>query len=112
MKMHRRSFLKHAAVTGGGISLAGSGVAVAGRALAVPVAATRAAPRGNPIGVSTYSFSRYNGERTTVMQGIDLAAEMGFDATTEAYARSSTARFRRTRKGSASRRTRAATSSI
>ena len=35
--------------------------------------------RGNPIGVSTYSFSRYNGERTTVLQCIDLAARMGFD---------------------------------
>lgn len=39
------------------------------------------ARRGNPIGVSTYSFWRFGkaGRRATVLESIDQAAEMGFD---------------------------------
>ncbi len=71
MKMHRRTFLKQTTAVGGALSLAGNGVPGA--------AAAQERGRSNPIGVSTYSFSRYNGERPTVLQCIELAAEIGFD---------------------------------
>ena len=87
MKMHRRGFIKQTAAVGGGISLVGAGLVGGGSASATGASVLRptsqsaasAATRGNPIGVSTYSFSRYNGERTTVLQCIDIAARMGFD---------------------------------
>ncbi len=97
MKMHRRTFLKHTTVAGAGISLAATGLigtdsalraatssSTAAATVASPAAPTKAATpsagaAGNPIGVSTYSFSRYNGERTSVLQCIDIAAEMGFE---------------------------------
>jgi sugar phosphate isomerase/epimerase len=87
MKMHRRGFIKQTAAVGGGISLAGAGSLGASAVVAAGASSSQltarssgpAAARGNPIGVSTYSFSRYNGERTTVLQCIDIAAEMGFD---------------------------------
>ena len=95
--MHRRTFLKHTTVAGTGISLAATGLIGTDSALRAATssstaAATGASPAtpmkaatpstgalGNPIGVSTYSFSRYNGERTSVLQCIDIAADIGFE---------------------------------
>ncbi|MDE2827015.1 MAG: sugar phosphate isomerase/epimerase [Bacteroidota bacterium] len=65
----RRKFLQTAAVAATGLSLA-------------PVAASKpSARRPNPIGVSTYSFWRFNGpkENYPIEDCIDQAAEMGFD---------------------------------
>ena len=65
----RRKFLQTAAVAATGLSLA-------------PVAASKpSARRPNPIGVSTYSFWRFNGPKEIypIEDCIDQAAEMGFD---------------------------------
>lgn len=65
----RRKFLQTAAVAATGLSL-------------TPVAVSKpAALRENPIGVSTYSFWRFNGpkENYPIEDCIDQAAEMGFD---------------------------------
>ena len=84
MKMHRRSFLKHSTVASSGIALTASGLFGAAP-ITVPLAAPRrsatsiAVPANNQIGVSTYSFSRYKDKRPTVLQCIDIAADMGFD---------------------------------
>ncbi len=69
----RRQFLLSAA----------AGAAAAG-ALATPAHAQTSAPgarRGNPIGVSTYSFWQFrnNAKRLTMAECIDRAAAMGFD---------------------------------
>ncbi len=40
---------------------------------------TNQPPKGNPIGVSTYSFSRSGPGRRSISACIDMAAEMGFD---------------------------------
>jgi len=81
MKMQRREFIKRTAAVGAGISLASATVAYGDERRGPPREAPGAAggARGNPIGVSTYSFGRYNGERTTPLQCIDIAADMGFD---------------------------------
>ncbi|MDE2826791.1 MAG: sugar phosphate isomerase/epimerase [Bacteroidota bacterium] len=65
----RRNFLQTAAVAATGLSLA-------------PVAVSKpSVRRPNPIGVSTYSFWRFNGpkENYPIEDCIDQAAEMGFD---------------------------------
>ncbi len=72
--MKRRDFLTRTPV---------AAAALTGVISAKPVAAN-ATPRnaalpGNPIGVSTYSLMTYEGERTTVLECIDIAAELGFD---------------------------------
>ena len=71
MPLQRRSFLKNAMV-------AAAGAAVAPAARATGHSASR---RPNPIGVSTYSFWRFNGpkENYPIEQCIDDAAAMGFD---------------------------------
>ena len=74
MKQGRRDFLRQSALaTAGAVSLGLS-----------PSASGENAPpqrRPNPIGVSTYSFWRFNGPREDypIEQCIDQAAEMGFD---------------------------------
>ncbi len=74
MKQGRRDFLRQSALaTAGAVSLGLS-----------PSASSQDAPprrRPNPIGVSTYSFWRFNGPREDypIEQCIDQAAEMGFD---------------------------------
>ena len=72
--MDRRNFLR-------GLTQAGAG-ALASRTL-LPSAATpsRNARRGNPIGVSTYSFWRFDGpkENYPIAYCIDEAARLGFD---------------------------------
>jgi sugar phosphate isomerase/epimerase len=79
MKMHRRIFLKHTTFAGGGICLAEADLFGAAMELPRNAAAPLAGVANNAIGVSTYSFSRYEGERPTVLQCIDIAADMGFD---------------------------------
>jgi len=66
--MQRRQFFKQAMTIG-----------CAGGVLGLAPGAAWGAARGNPIGVSTYSFQRYNGKRPTVLECIDIAAEMGFE---------------------------------
>mgnify|MGYP001288360149 CR=1 FL=1 len=82
MKMHRRNFLKHTTVASSSISLTASGLFGAAP-ITVPLPPSREPATSltgavdNQIGVSTYSFSRYKDERPTVLQCIDIAADMG-----------------------------------
>lgn len=68
MGICRRQFITNAALAGAGL--------VGGPAL---LAAAESQPRGNRIGVSTYSFWHFHGERVPIETCIDKAAEMGFD---------------------------------
>ncbi len=73
----RRDFLTYAALSGAGATLA-----VAGNAAGADApSGTASEPRrkGNPIGVSTYSFWQFRGERLDIPACIDKAAAMGFD---------------------------------
>ena len=72
--MKRRDFLTRTPVAAAALT------GLVGAAPARPHPAPTATPRqGNPIGVSTYSMMTFEGERTTVLECIDLAAELGFD---------------------------------
>jgi len=74
--MQRRSFLTQAGIAAGA-ALGATQVASAQTADAAP----KRKNRPNPIGVSTYSFWRFNdATKLPIEQCIDLAAEMGFDA--------------------------------
>ena len=77
--MDRRNFLlKSTASTAGAALCAGTLSTNAAFADDAPVSGSRP---GNPIAVSTYSFWRYrSGEKLKIIDCIDLAAEMGFDA--------------------------------
>jgi len=79
--MKRRDFV-------GGLGVGGLFLGTAGPdSLASALAVDRMGPVGpdpslsvrTPIGVSTYSFQRYDGERPTVLECIDIAADLGFD---------------------------------
>jgi sugar phosphate isomerase/epimerase len=74
MTMHRRNFLKHAGAGGLLGGLAGMAPIEALKPLTTPAA-------GNRIGVSTYSFWRFDGpkENYPIEQCIEQAADMGFD---------------------------------
>ena len=71
--MKRRDFLR-------GVAQAGAG-ALAGRTLLPAATLSSHARRGNPIGVSTYSFWRFDGpkEDYPIAYCIDEAARLGFD---------------------------------
>lgn len=71
----RRSFLKYAGLVGASATLGCVGVAEAGDA----PTASEPARRRLPIGVSTYSFWQFRGERLDISACIDKAAAMGFD---------------------------------
>ena len=75
MQQGRRDFLRHTALAAAGV--AGLGLPGASRATQ-PAAPPR---RPNSIGVSTYSFWRFNGPREnySIESCIDQAAAMGFD---------------------------------
>ena len=85
--MDRREFIRRAAVGGAvlGAGFSHSSVFGAGAQDAADkeaLAAGRdapAPPRRNPIGISTYSFWQFRGERTPIETCIDRAAELGFD---------------------------------
>ena len=84
MTMNRRSFLTTSAAGAAGV--AASVLATPASVTAAEESVAKLAPgtggwRGNPIGVSTYSFWRYReGAKLEIDKCIDLAAEMGFDA--------------------------------
>ncbi len=75
--MERRRFLAGVAYAGLAASVSGTRQPLAGQAMRETDApGTRLS---NPIGVSTYSFQSYRGRRPTVLECIDIAADMGFD---------------------------------
>jgi L-ribulose-5-phosphate 3-epimerase len=77
MNPNRRGFLRRAGALGSAaFALGGTSRSPAadGGAPAPP-----AARRGNPIGVSTYSFWQFRGERIGIDACLDRAADMGFD---------------------------------
>jgi sugar phosphate isomerase/epimerase len=81
MNGHRREFLQWAGVTGTSAALGLAG-ATATKAISQDRAGSGdASPehRRNPIGVSTYSFWQFRGERLGIPACIDRAAAMGFD---------------------------------
>ena len=70
--LHRRRFLGEATALAGAIGLGGTA-----SAQAPPV--EKPAPRRNPIGVSTYSFWQFRGEKLGIIPCIEKAADLGFD---------------------------------
>ena len=80
MGLNRREFLGRSGLAGAGATLGLAG-AVMGqdRPADREDAAPRDASRRRPIGVSTYSFWQFRGERLGIPAGIDKAAAMGFD---------------------------------
>ena len=87
MNANRRTFLKKSASAAAGISAGLAGLSgVSANLSCTPgqekaPAAPAAVKRGNPIGVSTYSFWQFNGpkEDVPIERCIDAAARMGFD---------------------------------
>jgi L-ribulose-5-phosphate 3-epimerase len=77
MNPTRREFLKDTGFVGAASAL-GAGRTAAGRAVA-PDQAERAIPAGNRIGISTYSFWQFRGQRLGIPECIDRAAALGFD---------------------------------
>src|SRR6478736_960072 len=76
MKPSRRDFLRRAGTLGPvAFGLGGASRSVS----AFESGPAPAARRGNPIGVSTYSFWQFRGERLGIEACIDKAASMGFD---------------------------------
>jgi len=64
----------------GGLAASRPATAAVPRGAATAPAREPARQRGNPIGISTYSFWRYNEEsKLPIPDCIDMAAEMGFD---------------------------------
>jgi sugar phosphate isomerase/epimerase len=78
MGSDRRDFLKRAGAIG---SAAAVGLIGTGQSLTAVEDEPKASAgrRGNPIGVSTYSFWQFRGERLGIPACIDKAAAMGFD---------------------------------
>jgi sugar phosphate isomerase/epimerase len=81
MDLDRREFLGRTGIVGAAATLG-----LAGTALGQTAARSREEPSGRsaarrrlPIGVSTYSFWRFRGERVSIADSIDKAAAMGFD---------------------------------
>ncbi len=75
MSPNRRELLKQTGLAGTAAML---GLALPARA-GEDKAAQSGARRGNPIGVSTYSFWQFRGQRMPMEACIDKAAAMGFD---------------------------------
>ena len=71
MNPDRRRFFQQAAL--------GPAAAIAAGGVSIADGPPKAAPRRNPIGVSTYSFWQFRGERLDISTCIDKAAAMGFD---------------------------------
>ncbi len=75
--MDRRTFLNTSLAT----ATAGLGAtATTSQATAKPDGTASGARAGNPIAVSTYSYTHFRADRPSIAKCIDLAAEMGFDA--------------------------------
>lgn len=87
MTMPRRDFMKHSAAVGtagalgclGADAFAGLDEGHQPGPLRTDPVVTETAAKGNPIGVSTYSFSRTRWGRRNIEECINMAAEMGFD---------------------------------
>ena len=81
MKQRRRDFLRQSALAAAGAVGLGMTPAVSDATRSQAAHPIRPPRRPNPIGVSTYSFWRFNGPREDypIEQCIDQAAEMGFD---------------------------------
>jgi len=75
MGPNRREFLGRAGIAGA-VATIGLGGPAAGRTEPAPRVSAR---RRHPIGVSTYSFWQFRGERLGIAACIDKAAAMGFD---------------------------------
>jgi L-ribulose-5-phosphate 3-epimerase len=75
MNASRREFLRRTGGLGAAAALATSGSVMAG----ADGPASPGSRRGNPIGVSTYSFWQFRGARLGIPACIDKAAAMGFD---------------------------------
>jgi sugar phosphate isomerase/epimerase len=77
MNPNRRDFLRRTGALGSSaLVLGGSSRSLSASGAGPPPPAAR---RGNPIGVSTYSFWQFRGERPGVDACLDRAAAMGFD---------------------------------
>ena len=77
MRTNRREFLGHSGIVAGAAALmAASGVS---SSAVEPAKGSESKPRRHPIGVSTYSFWQFRGERLGISACIDKAAAMGFD---------------------------------
>jgi sugar phosphate isomerase/epimerase len=74
--MDRRTFLNTSLATTAGLAAARGTLHGAGK----PQEPASGARPGNPIAVSTYSFTHFRANRPSVEACIDQAAEMGFDA--------------------------------
>ena len=80
MSADRRAFLKTAGLATGAAALGQIGTGPAsGGPIAQEAQAPPTARRGRSIGVSTYSFWQFRGERLGIEACIDKAAAMGFD---------------------------------
>jgi len=81
MTIVRRDFMKRTALGLAALAASGgaSGVAALAEEKAAKEAALKRSPRGNPIGVSTYSFWQFREERPSIESCIEQASEMGFD---------------------------------
>jgi L-ribulose-5-phosphate 3-epimerase len=75
----RREFLKHTGLAGAAVTLGQAGAGQAGPPVGEGPRPQAATPRRHPIGVSTYSFWQFRGERLGIPACVDKAAAMGFD---------------------------------
>ena len=80
MTIERRAFIKRATLAAAALTAA---LATSSPTIARPAeneqTFPKPSPRGNPIGVSTYSFWQFRGHRLEIETCIEKAAEMGFD---------------------------------
>ncbi len=80
MAWNRREFLGHSGIAGAAVMSGLAGPAAGqDRRVDREDAPARGEPRRHPIGVSTYSFWQFRGERLGIEACIDRAAAMGFD---------------------------------
>ncbi|MEW4567493.1 sugar phosphate isomerase/epimerase family protein [Tautonia sp. JC769] len=79
--IHRRGFLGRAGLVAGALGLGSAPVSKLAASPSDDAAAPPAGPgrQRYPIGVSTYSFWQFRGERLGILECIDRAADMGFD---------------------------------
>jgi sugar phosphate isomerase/epimerase len=81
MSSSRRDFVKNAAAAGALLAASPSRAFSAEPATAAERPASANSQRGNPIGISTYSFWRFKDDsKLSIEQCIDESARMGFDA--------------------------------
>ncbi len=79
MNIGRRAFIKSGMVLGGAAGLAAVGNAAENPLWHADIPTPGPPARGNRIGVSTYSFWQFRGEKLDVATCLEKAAAMGFD---------------------------------